>query len=232
MKLFYYKSIYLSNLVKKFSALLFLIVILVLSNSIGGSVFAENENHLRSSNKRLWSIISDKIPFESKYSPENIRKSTPKQELLKTPPPKEKYQNTNAKKILKLLQSPTDLEKFSKDSDKKYTSSAKYSLKESHKKYTTSAKNSQKESHKTYTTSSKGRAGDMHEDPIAISQFCETQATTTFCIRRGVGRFKYVGNTPRKHPRDLDFSGKNLANRKKGSKKLIQSLIKNQNRSN
>ena len=72
----------------------------------------------------------------------------------------------------------------------------------------------------------------MHEDPIAISQFCETQATTTFCIRRGVGRFKYVGNTPRKHPRDLDFSGKNLANRKKGSKKLIQNLIKNQNRSN
>ena len=153
----------------------------------------------------------------AKYSPENVRKSAPKQEFLRPPPPKEKYQNTNAKKILKLLQSPNDLDKFSKDSDKKYTSSAKNSL---------------KESHKTYTTSSKGRAGDMHEDPIAISQFCETQATTTFCIRRGVGRFKYVGNTPRKHPRDLDFSGKNLANRKKGSKKLIQSLIKNQNRSN
>ena len=183
MKILFYNSIYLSNLVRKLSALLFIIVILVLSNSYGGSVFAENENHLRSSNKRLWSIISDKIPFESKYSPENIRKSAPKQELLKTPPPKEKYKNTNAKKILKLLQSPTDLEKFSKDSDKKYTSSAKNSL---------------KESHKTYTTGSKGRAGDMHEDPIAISQFCETQATTTFCIRRGTGRFKYVGNTPRK----------------------------------
>ena len=202
MKILFYKSIYLSNLVRKLSAILFIIVILVLSNSLGRSVFAENENHLRTSNKRLWSIISDKIPFESKYSPENIRKSAPKQELLNTPPPKEKYRNTNAKKILKLLESPPDQEKFSK------------------------------ESHKKYTTSSKGRAGDMHEDPIAISQFCETQATTTFCIRRGVGRFKYVGNTPRKHPRDLDFSGKNLANRKKGSKKLIQSLIKNQNRSN
>ena len=217
MKLLFYKSISLSKLEKKLSAPLLLIVILFFCNCLGGSVFAENENHLRSSNKRLWSIISDKIPFESKYSPENIRKSAPKQELLKTPPPKEKYQNTNAKKILKLLQSPTDLDKFSKDSDEKYTSSAK---------------NSQKESHKKYTTSSKGRAVDMHEDPFAISQFCETQATTTFCIRRGVGRFKYVGNTPRKHPRDLDFSGKNLANRKKGSKKLIQSLIKNQNRSN
>ena len=217
MKLLFYKSISLSKPVKKVSSFLFLIVILVLSNGLGGGVFAENENHLRSSNKRLWSIISDKIPFESKYSPENIRKSAPKQELLNTPPPKEKYQNTNAKKILKLLQSPTDLEKFSKDSDKKYT---------------TSAKNTLKESHKTYTTSSKGRAGDMHEDPIAISQFCETQATTTFCIRRGVGRFKYVGNTPRKHPRTLDYGGKNLANRKKGSKKLIQSLMKNQNLSN
>ena len=217
MKILFYKSIYLRNLVRKISALLVIIVLWVLSNSYGGSLFAENENHLRSSNKRLWSIISDKIPFESKYSPENIRKSTPKQELLKTPPPKEKYQYTNAKKILKLLESPSDQEKFAKESDKKYK---------------TSAKNSQKESYKTYTTSTKGRAGDMHEDPIAISQFCETQATTTFCIRRGVGRFKYVGNTPRKHPRDLDFSGKNLANRKKGSKKLIQSLIKNQNRSN
>ena len=202
MKILFYKSISLSNLVRKLSALLVIIVLLVLRNSYGGSVFAENENHLRSSNKRLWSIISEKIPFESKYSPENIRKSSPKQELIKTPPPKEKYRNTNAKKILKLLEAPPDQEKF------------------------------KKESHKKYTTSAKGRAEDLHEDPIAIRQFCEYQATTSFCIRRGVGRFKYVGNTPRKHPRDLDFSSKNLANRKKGSKKLIQNLIKNQNRSN
>ena len=202
MKISFYKSISLSNLVRKLSALLVIIVLLVLSNSYGGSVFAENENHLRSSNKRLWSIISEKIPFESKYSPENIRETAPKQELIKIPPPKEKYRNTNAKKILKLLEDPPDQEKF------------------------------KKESHKKYTTSAKGRAEDLHEDPIAIRQFCEYQATTTFCIRRGVGRFKYVGNTPRKHPRDLDFSSKNLANRKKGSKKLIQNLIKNQNRSN
>ena len=202
MKILFYKSISLSNLVRKLSALLVLIVLLVLSNSYRGSVFAENENHLRSSNKRLWSIISEKIPFESKYSPENIRKSSPKQELIKTPPPKEKYRNKNAKKILKLLEAPPDQEKF------------------------------KKESHKKYTTSAKGRAEDLHEDPIAIRQFCEYQATTSFCIRRGTGRFKYVGNTPRKHPRDLDFSSKNLANRKKGSKQLIQSLMKNQNISN
>ena len=179
-----------------------LIVTLFLSSSYGGNVFAENENHLRSSNKRLWSIISDKISFEAKYSPENIRKSTPKQELLKPPPSKEKYKNTNAKKILKLLEAPPDQDKFEKESLKKYT------------------------------TSSKGRAEDLHEDPIAIKQFCEVQATTSFCIRRGTGRFKYVGNTPRKHPRTLDYGGKNLANRKKGSKKLIQSLMKSQNRSN
>ena len=202
MKLLFYKSISLSNLVRKLSALLVIIVLLVLSNSYGGSVFAENENHLRSSNKRLWSIISEKIPFESKYSPENIRKSSPKQDLIKTPPPKEKYRNTNAKKILKLLEAPPDQEKF------------------------------KKESHKKYTTSAKGRAEDLHEDPIAIRQFCEYQATTSFCIRRGTGRFKYVGNTPRKHPRDLDFSSKNLTNRKKGSKQLIQRLMKNQNLSN
>ena len=202
MKLSFYKSIILSNVIKYISLPAALIVIMVLSNSFGRSVFAENENHLRSSNKRLWSIISDKIPFEAKYSPENIRKSTPKQELLKTPPPKEKYKNTNAKKILKLLEAPPDQDKFKKESLKKYT------------------------------TGSKGRAEDLHEDPIAIKQFCEYQGTTSFCIRRGTGRFKYVGNTPRKHPRDLDFSAKNLTNRKKGSKILIQSLMKNQNRSN
>ena len=202
MKVSFYKSIMLSKVIKNISLPAALIVIMVLSNSFGRSVFAENENHLRSSNKRLWSIISDKIPFEAKYSPENIRKSTPKQELLKTPPPKEKYKNTNAKKILKLLEAPPDQDKF------------------------------KKESHKKYTTGSKGRAEDIHEDPIAIKQFCEYQATTSFCIRRGIGRFKYVGNTPRKHPRTLDFGGKNLTNRKKGSKKLIQSLMKSQNLSN
>ena len=192
----------LSTVVKNLYLPAALIVTFVLSSSYGRIVFAENENHLRSSNNRLWSIISDKIPFEAKYSPENIRKSTPKQELLKTPPPKEKYKTTHAKKILQLLESPPDQDKFKKESLKKYT------------------------------TGSKGRAEDFNEDPIAIKQFCEVQATTAFCIRRGVGRFKYVGNTPKRRPRDLDYRAKNLENRKKGSKKLIQSLMKNQNLSN
>ena len=202
MRISFYKSILLPKMVKKLSVTASVVMILVLINSYGRNVFAENENHLRSSNKRLWSIISEKIPFESKYSPENIRETAPKQELIKTPPPKEKYRNTNAKKILKLLEAPPDQEKF------------------------------KKESHKKYTTSAKGRAEDLHEDPIAIRQFCEVQATTAFCIRRGTGRFKYVGNTPRKHPRDVDLSSKNLTNRKKGSKQLIQSLMKNRNISN
>ena len=202
MKFSLYKSIMLLTVVKNLYVPVALMVIFVLSNSYGRIVFAENEKHLRSSNNRLWSIISENIPFEAKYSPENVRKSAPKQELLKPPPNKNKYKTTNAKKLLKLLEAPPDQDKF------------------------------KKESHKKYTTGSKGRAEDLHEDPIAIKQFCEYQATTAFCIRRGTGRFKYVGNTPRKPPRDLDFSGKNLANRKKGSKKLIQSLMKNQNRSN
>ena len=202
MKLSLYKSIMLSTVVKNFYLPVALIVTFVLSSNYGRIVFAENENHLRSSNKRLWSIISEKVPFEPKYSAENVRKSAPKQELLKPPPNKNKYKTTNAKKLLKLLEAPPDQDKFKKESLKKYT------------------------------TSSKGRAEDFNEDPIAIKQFCEVQATTAFCIRRGTGRFKYVGNTPRKHPRDLDYSAKNLANRKKGSKKLIQSLMKNQNLSN
>ena len=202
MKISLYKYIMLSTVIKNFYLPVALIVILILSSSFGRIVFAENENHLRSSNKRLWSIISEKVPFEPKYSAENVRKSAPKQELLRPPPNKSKYKTTHSNKILKLLESPPDQDKF------------------------------KKESHKKYTTGSKGRAEDLHEDPIAIKQFCEYQATTAFCIRRGTGRFKYVGNTPRKHPRDLDFSTKNLTNRKKGSKKLIQSLMKNQNLSN
>ena len=202
MKLSFYESIMLSNVIKYISLPAALIVIFVLSNSYGRSVFAENENHLRSSNKRLWSIISDKVPFEPKYSAENVRKSAPKQKLLKPPPNKNKYKTTHANKILKLLEAPPDQDKFAK------------------------------ESHKKYSTSSKGRAEDFNEDKNAIKQFCEVQATTSFCIRRGTGRFKYVGNTPRKHPRTLDYGGKNLTNRKKGSKILIQRLMKNQNRSN
>ena len=202
MKFSLYKSIMLLTVVKTLYVPAALMVIFVFSNSFGRSVFAENENHLRSSNKRLWSIISEKVPFEPKYSAENVRKSAPKQELLRPPPNKSKYKTTHSNKILKLLESPPDQDKFKKESLKKYT------------------------------TGSKGRAEDFNEDKIAIKQFCEVQATTAFCIRRGVGRYKYVGNTPRKPPRDLDFSGKNLANRKKGSKKLIQSLMKNQNRSN
>ena len=198
----FYKSVMLSTVVKNLYVSTALMVIFVLSSSYTRNVFAENENYLRSSNKRLWSIINDKQPFEPKYSAENVRKSAPKQELLKPPPNKNKYKTTHANKILKLLESPPDQNKF------------------------------KKEAHKKYTTGSKGRAEDIHEDPIAIKQFCEYQATTSFCIRRGTGRFKYVGNTPRKHPRDLDFSAKNLTNRKKGSKILIQSLMKNQNRSN
>ena len=198
----FYKSVMLSTVVKNLYVPAALMVIFVLSSSYTRNVFAENENHLRSSNKRLWSIISDKLPFESKYSAENVRKSAPKQELLKPPPTKKKFKPSPANKLLKLLEAPPDHDKFKKESLKKYT------------------------------TSSKGRAEDFNEDPIAIKQFCEVQATTAFCIRRGVGRFKYVGNTPRKPPRDLDFSGKNLANRKKGSKILIQRLMKNQNRSN
>ena len=202
MKLLFYKSMSTSKVIKILSFTFASMAILASSNIPGRSVFAEDEYHLRLSNKRLWSNISEKIPIESKYSPENDRKSAPKQVLLKPPLPKEKYKNTNTKKLLKLLEAPPEQEKFAK------------------------------ESHKKYTTSAKGRAEDIHEDPIAIRQFCAYQATTAFCIRRDAGRFRYVGNTPRKHPRDLDFSGKNLANRKKGSKKLIQSLMKNQKLSN
>ena len=198
----FYKYVMLSTVVKNLYVPATLMVIFVLSSSYTRNVFAENENYLRSSNKRVWSIITDKQPFEPKYSAENVRKSAPKQELIKPPPPKKKYKPTPANKLLNLLEAPPDHDKF------------------------------RKESHKKYTTSSKGRAEDFNEDPIAIKQFCEVQATTAFCIRRGTGRFKYVGNTPRKRPRDLDYRAKNLQNRKKGSKILIQSLMKNQNLSN
>ena len=198
----FYKSIMLSTVGKNLYVPAAVMVIFVLSSSYTRNVFAENENYLRSSNKRLWSIITNKQPVESSYSAENVRESAPKQELLKPPPPKKKFKPSPANKLLKLLEAPPDQDKFAKESLKKYT------------------------------TSSKGRGEDMHEAPIAIKQFCEVQATTAFCIRRGVGRFKYVGNTPKRRPRDLDYGDKNLLNRKKGSKNLIQSLMKNQNFSN
>ena len=104
----FYKPIMLSAVVKNLYVPVALMVIFVLSSSYGGNVFAENENYLRSSNKRLWSIITNKQPVESSYSVENVRESAPKQELLIPPPTKKKYKPTPANKLLKLLEAPPD----------------------------------------------------------------------------------------------------------------------------
>lgn len=180
-----------------------LVVIVMIFAGGVEEVYAEKDKYLRSTNKRLWSIISGEKPVkESSYSVEKVRKSAPKQEHLEPPPPKKIYKQIPARKLQNLLESPPDYKKF------------------------------EKESRKTLSTNTKGRPEDFLEDPNAIKKFCEVRVTTAFCIRRHKSRYSYFGNSPRKHPRELDYSDKTTLKKKKESNEFVQNLMKNQNRNN
>ena len=82
----------------------------------------------------------------------------------------------------------------------------------------------------TYASNSKGRAKSFNIDTNGIKRFCNTNATTHFCIREGNSTIRYMGNTPRKHARELDFSDKNIFHKRQESKKFAQQLLKQPNR--
>ncbi|MBS1255929.1 MAG: hypothetical protein MAG581_01739 [Deltaproteobacteria bacterium] len=180
-----------------------LAVIVVVYASGVQEIYAEKDKYLRSTNKRLWSIIYGKEPVKkSSFSAEEVRVSAPKKEHLEPPPPKKIYKQIPARHLKNLLEAPPDYKKF------------------------------EKESRKTRSTSAKGRPEDFHEDPNAIKKFCEVRVTTAFCIRRYKSRYTYFGNTPRKHPRELDYSDKTTLKKKNESKEFVNNLMKSQNSQN
>ena len=168
------------------------------------NVLAFEENEIRKINMRVKSIASGNLKFDkSSYSYENTRVSTPNQELL-TPQKSSKYYETiSPKTIVKLRFSPLyyQQKKFGKQIIRS-----------------------------TYASNSKGSYKSFNVDTNGVKRFCNTNATTHFCIREGETTIRYMGNTPRRHARELDYSDKNIFHKRKESNKFAQQLLKQSNR--
>jgi hypothetical protein len=171
---------------------------LILSSAPDASAYKEEQ--ARRTNKRVWSIIDGKLKLEkSSYSVESIRVSTPKSVPLQ-PPPQTKYERITSRQLQNKQFITNNLKK----------------------------EFIRKEGRKSFATSSKGRPESFNEDPNAVKKFCDIQAKTTFCIRNNESNNKYVGNTPKKHPRKKVFSHNN--NKKQESKAFVKQLIRQSDR--
>jgi len=176
--------------------------ILVLFLSTPTDVFAYKEEQVRTTNNRLWSIIEGKVKFEkSSYSVEKVRVSTPKPEQFQ-PTPQTKYERITSRQLQNIQFIPINYKK----------------------------RFIRKEGRKSFATNSKGRSESFHEDPNAVKKFCNVQVKTTFCIRNGVSRFKYYGNTPKRRPRKKDFSHAKSFKKIQESKTFVKQLIRQSER--
>ena len=173
---------------------------LILSSAPDASAYKEEQ--VRTTNNRLWSIIEGKVEFlKSSYSLEKVRVSTPKPEQFQ-PTPQTKYERITSRQLQNIQFIPINYKK----------------------------RFIRKEGRKSFATNSKGRSESFHEDPNAVKKFCNVQVKTTFCIRKGVSRFKYMGNTPRKRPRKKDFSHVDSFKKIQESKTFVKQLIRQSDR--
>ena len=173
---------------------------LILSSAPDASAYKEEQG--RTTNNRLWSIIEGKVEYlKSSYSFEKVRVSTPKPEQFQ-PTPQTKYERITSRQLQNIQFIPIN-------NKKRFI---------------------RKEGRKSFATNSKGRSESFQEDPNAVKKFCNVQVQTTFCIRKGVSRFKYMGNTPRKRPRKKDFSHVDSFKKIQESKTFVKQLIRQSER--
>ena len=173
---------------------------LILSSAPDASAYKEEQS--RTTNNRLRSIIEGKVEFhKSSYSLEKVRVSTPKPEQFQ-PTPQTKYERITSRYLQNLQFSPINYKK----------------------------KFIRKEGRKPFATNAKGRYGSFNNNPNALKKLCNVQAKTTFCIRNGISRFKYYGNTPKKHPRKKDFSHAKSFKKIQESKTFVKQLIRQSHR--
>ena len=173
---------------------------LILSSAPDVSAYKEEQG--RTTNNRLSSIIDGKVEYlESSYSLEKVRVSTPKPEQFQ-PTPQTKYERITSRQLQNIQFIPINYKK----------------------------RFIRKEGRKPFATNAKGRYGSFHENPNALKKFCNVQAKTTFCIRNGISRFKYYGNTPKKHPRKKDFSHAKSFKKIQESKTFVKQLIRQSDR--
>ena len=184
-----------------FSRLISLVIFaLILSSAPDASAYKEEQ--VRTTNKRVWSIIDGKVEFlKSSYSLEKVRVSTPKPEQFQ-PTPQTKYERITSRQLQSIQFNPINFKK----------------------------RFIRKEGRKSFATNSKGRSESFHEDPNAVKKFCNVQVKTTFCIRNSVSRFKYYGNTPKKRPRKKDFSHVDSFKKIQESKTFVKQLIRQSER--
>ena len=185
----------------RFSRLISLVIFaLILSSAPDASAYKEEQ--VRTTNKRVWSIIDGKVEFlKSSYSLEKVRVSTPKPEQFQ-PTPQTKYERITSRQLQNIQVIPNNYKK----------------------------EFIRKEGRKSFATNSKGRSESFHEDPNAVKKFCNVQVKTTFCLRNSVSRFKYSGNTPKKRPRKKDFSHVNNFKKIQESKTFVKQLIRQSDR--
>ena len=165
---------------------------------------ADEEKFIRNVNERVRSIANGKIKFKkSLYSIEKVRFSTPNQELIAPQNSSKYYETISPKTLVKLRFSPLyyQQKKFGKQIVRG-----------------------------TYASNAKGTYKSFNVNTNGVKKFCNTNATTHFCIREGENTIRYMGNTPRRHPREVDFSDKNIFHKGKESKKLAQQLLKQSDR--
>ena len=190
------------NLIKEKNRLLRLyrIIIFTLIFISSAYVLAYDEEQVRNTNERVQLIAKGEIKLDkSPYSVANVRFSSPNPELL-TPPPASKYYETiSPKKLIKLRFPPQHYrqKKFGKQKIRQ-----------------------------TYASDTKGRGVSFNKDINGVKRFCNTNATTHFCNREGETTIRYMGNTPRRHSREIDYRDKNIFHKKLESEKFTQQLLK------
>ena len=212
------------------------ILVLFLSTTI--DVLANEVEGVLATNKRVWSVIkSQNSLIEGKVKINESSK--PKNKKLHSPP-----QTAKAKKSIrrdsrfwsvvntqsKLIDGKVKINKSSYSAEKVIASKPKKEQPHSPPQTAKVKGSIRKESRRSYATNSKGSATSILENPNAVKPFCNINATTAFCIRHGESHHRYTGNTPRRHPRLLDYRDVNSKSRKHESKAFYQQLVRQSNR--
>jgi len=173
---------------------------LILSSAPDASAYKEEQG--RTTNNRLRSIIDGKLEYiKSSYSFEKVRVSTPKPEQFQ-PTPQTKYERITSRQLQNIQFIPINYKK----------------------------RFIRKEGRKPSATNTKGRYESFHEKTNALKNFCNAQAKTSFCIRKGVSRFKYYGNTPKKRPSKKNFGHGKSFKKIQESKTFVKQLIRQSDR--
>ena len=212
--------------------------ILVLFLSTTTDVFANEVEEVLATNKLVLSVIkSQNSLIEGKVKINESSK--PKNKKLHSPP-----QTAKAKKSIrrdssfwsvvktqsKLVDGKVKINKSSYSAEKVRASTSKMEQPHSAPQTAKVKGSIRKESRRSYATNSKGSATSILENANAVKPFCNINATTAFCIRHGESHHKYTGNTPRRHPRLLDFRDVNSKSRRQESKDFFQQLVRQSNR--